>query len=130
MVERARPLAKAVAVSLSALTQTTPILITWDNLTAARQLAAEVGIPGVTAGLLPAEKAGQVRDIQAAGARVLLIGDGVNDAPALAAAVSVSRRAAVAQTLRWRPRMRSSSATTWPPCPPSSRCPGGRAGSS
>jgi cation-transporting P-type ATPase J len=53
---------------------------------AARRLAAQVGIRDVRAGLLPQDKATAVTRLQAGGDRVLLAGDGVNDAPALAAA--------------------------------------------
>lgn len=54
--------------------------------TAAGRLAAEVGITDVRAGLLPQDKVAAVQGQEAAGRRVLVIGDGVNDAPALAAA--------------------------------------------
>ncbi|WP_134687614.1 HAD-IC family P-type ATPase, partial [Escherichia coli] len=50
------------------------------------QLAADVGITDVRAGLLPADKVTQVHQLQQAGEQVLLVGDGVNDAPAMAAA--------------------------------------------
>ena len=51
-----------------------------------RRLGALVGITDVRAGLLPEDKVTAVREMQASGQRVLLVGDGVNDAPALAAA--------------------------------------------
>ncbi|WP_308200695.1 HAD-IC family P-type ATPase [Klenkia sp. PcliD-1-E] len=51
-----------------------------------QRLAAELGITDVRAGLLPEDKVAAVRGLQAAGHRVLVVGDGVNDAPALAAA--------------------------------------------
>ena len=63
-----------------------PILLTGDNERAARRLAEEVGIVDVRAGLLPDEKVAEVRALQEQGLRVLLVGDGVNDAPAMAAA--------------------------------------------
>jgi P-type E1-E2 ATPase len=62
------------------------VLLTGDNPGAAGRLAAEAGINDVHAGLLPADKVDQVKTLQATGRRVLLVGDGVNDAPALAAA--------------------------------------------
>ncbi|TFV91099.1 heavy metal translocating P-type ATPase [Blastococcus sp. CT_GayMR16] len=86
LADRLRPDARATVAALTALTGTTPVLLTGDNRGAARGLAEEVGIPDVRAGLLPADKVEQVRGLQAAGHRVLLVGDGVNDAPAMAAA--------------------------------------------
>jgi heavy metal translocating P-type ATPase len=63
-----------------------PVLLTGDNEATARAVAAAVGIEEVIAGILPAAKAAAVRDLQARGHRVAMVGDGVNDAPALAAA--------------------------------------------
>ena len=63
-----------------------PVLLTGDNEATARAVAAAVGIDDVVAGILPADKAAAIRDLQARGHRVAMVGDGVNDAPALAAA--------------------------------------------
>lgn len=63
-----------------------PILLTGDNLAAANTVAAEVGIDEVIAEVLPADKVDVVRRLQAEGAVVAMIGDGVNDAAALALA--------------------------------------------
>jgi Cu+-exporting ATPase len=63
-----------------------PVLLTGDNEATARAVGAAVGIDDVIAGILPADKAAAVRDLQARGHRVAMVGDGVNDAPALAAA--------------------------------------------
>jgi cation-transporting P-type ATPase A/B/Cu+-exporting ATPase len=63
-----------------------PVLLTGDNEATARAVAAAVGIDDVIAGILPAAKAAAVKDLQARGHRVAMVGDGVNDGPALAAA--------------------------------------------
>jgi heavy metal translocating P-type ATPase len=84
--DRLRPGAADAVARLTALTGQPPVLLTGDNPTAARRVAAELGLVDVRAGLLPVEKVDAVRALQADGQRVLLVGDGVNDAPALAAA--------------------------------------------
>jgi Cu+-exporting ATPase len=63
-----------------------PVLLTGDNERAARAVAAEVGIERVIADVLPAEKVDVVRRLQDDGAVVAMVGDGVNDAAALAQA--------------------------------------------
>ncbi len=63
-----------------------PVLLTGDNVRAARTVAAEVGIDEVVAEVLPAEKVDVVRRLQGEGRVVAVVGDGVNDAAALAQA--------------------------------------------
>jgi Cu+-exporting ATPase len=63
-----------------------PVLVTGDNETVARSVAAEVGIDTVISGVLPEGKVEQVRRLQQAGRVVAMVGDGINDAAALAQA--------------------------------------------
>ena len=63
-----------------------PILLTGDSEATARAVAAEAGIDEVIAGTLPAGKAAVIDGLRARGHRVAMVGDGINDGPALAAA--------------------------------------------
>ena len=76
----------AEAVASFAALGLLPVLLTGDNEATARAVAAEVGIDVVIAEVLPADKADVVRRLQAEGRVVAMVGDGVNDAPALAQA--------------------------------------------
>ncbi len=80
-----RPTARAAVEHLTRLGIAT-VLLTGDNAHTAKAVARELGITQVLAGVLPAEKAREIERLQAAGKRVGMVGDGVNDAPALAQA--------------------------------------------
>ncbi|MFD5563531.1 heavy metal translocating P-type ATPase [Kitasatospora griseola] len=86
LADRLRPDAAATVQALTALTGAAPVLLTGDNPRAARRLAEDAGIGEVRAALLPQDKAAAVKEWERAGRKVLVVGDGVNDAPALAAA--------------------------------------------
>lgn len=77
-----RPEAKDMVGRLSAM-HTRTVLLTGDNRKTAGYFAEKVGMTEVYAELLPEEKVAHIRMLQAEGARVCMIGDGVNDAPAL-----------------------------------------------
>jgi len=81
-----RPDAATTVAELTSLTGRSPVLLTGDNPSAAEHAAGIVGITSVRAGLLPQDKTVAVQQLQHTGRRVLLVGDGVNDAPALATA--------------------------------------------
>jgi P-type Cu+ transporter len=63
-----------------------PVLLTGDSVDTAREVAAKVNVPDFVAQVLPHEKEAEVRRLQEAGRVVAMVGDGVNDAPALAQA--------------------------------------------
>ncbi|MGV9798924.1 heavy metal translocating P-type ATPase [Mycobacterium sp. NPDC003449] len=86
LTDRVRPAAGPVVARLSALTPHPPVLLTGDNERAADRIGRNIGIGDVRAGLLPDRKAAVVRGLEDEGRRVLMVGDGVNDAPAMAAA--------------------------------------------
>ena len=85
VADTVKPTSAEAVASLKAL-GLRPVLLTGDNATTARAVADEVGIDEVIAEVLPAEKADVIRRLQAEGRVVAMVGDGVNDAPALAQA--------------------------------------------
>ncbi|WP_433223308.1 heavy metal translocating P-type ATPase [Dactylosporangium sp. CS-047395] len=86
LADQVRAEAATTVAALATVTGTAPVLLTGDNAGAARRLAAATGIVQAHAGLLPSDKVERVRALQQQGGRVMLVGDGVNDAPALATA--------------------------------------------
>ena len=85
VADTVKPTSRAAVDELRAL-GLTPVLVTGDGDAQARAVAAEVGVDRVVSGVLPGAKAAEVRRLQEGGEVVAMVGDGVNDAPALAQA--------------------------------------------
>jgi heavy metal translocating P-type ATPase len=86
ITDQVRTEARPTVAALAHLTGTVPVLLTGDNHAGAQRVAGLVGITDVRAELLPRDKVHAVGQLQAGGQQVMLVGDGINDAPALAAA--------------------------------------------
>ncbi|MBF6239204.1 heavy metal translocating P-type ATPase [Nocardia otitidiscaviarum] len=84
--DQPRAEAGAAVAATRVVTGTAPVLLTGDNRIAAERLAERLDLGDVQAELLPDGKVEAVRRLQADGAQVAVVGDGINDAPALAAA--------------------------------------------
>jgi Cd2+/Zn2+-exporting ATPase len=86
VADAVRPAARATVQELSRAGLRHVVMLTGDSGHAAMRVAEEVGVNDVRTRLLPEDKHAAVRELEARGERVLVVGDGVNDAPALAAA--------------------------------------------
>ena len=95
LADQVRPDAGHAVTALRDVTTHPPVLLTGDNHAAADRLAQTMGIADVRAELLPEDKVAAIRDLEAHGRKVVLVGDGVNDAPAMATAhlgIAMGRR--------------------------------------
>ena len=77
-----RPTSKAAVAKLREL-KIDVVMLTGDNAATAKRIATDLGIDSVLADVLPGQKAEKVKELQATGKKVGMVGDGVNDAPAL-----------------------------------------------
>jgi Cu2+-exporting ATPase len=82
IADAVRPTAKAAVAKLRER-GIDVVMLTGDNASTAKRIAADLGIASVLADVLPGQKAAKVKELQATGKKVGMVGDGVNDAPAL-----------------------------------------------
>lgn len=81
--DRIRPEAQEVIRTLHAMGVTETVMLTGDNATVARAVAARLGVSRQVANLMPADKADIIQQMQRNGKKVAMVGDGINDSPAL-----------------------------------------------
>ncbi|WP_067678387.1 heavy metal translocating P-type ATPase [Nocardia miyunensis] len=86
--DQPRPEAETAVTAAARVTGGPPVLLTGDNSATAGRLARQLGITDIRADLLPEGKVEAIRALQAEGAKIAMVGDGINDAPALATADS------------------------------------------
>lgn len=99
LADRPRPAAARAVAALRKAGVKHIVMLTGDNVETALSIAREVGIDEVRAGLMPEEKVRIVEELEATAGRVAMVGDGVNDGPALAAAsVGIAMGAAGSDT--------------------------------
>ena len=94
--------AKEVLSTLRALGVTNTVMLTGDSYRTAAAIAAQVGVDDFRAGVLPADKAEYVARLRRKGHTVLMVGDGINDSPALSeadAGIAISDGAAIAREI-------------------------------
>ncbi len=85
IADAARPTSAAAVAELTGL-GVEVVMLTGDNAATAQRIGAQLGVTTVIADVLPGDKAAKITELMASGRRVAMVGDGVNDAPALAQA--------------------------------------------
>ncbi len=86
LADRVRPSAKGAMLRLRSGGKCDLVMLTGDNEAVARRIAGQLGIDDFRANLMPEEKVSAIEAMSRGGRKVAMVGDGVNDAPALAAA--------------------------------------------